>query len=121
MPTTRLSRKEWEIVEKIMALPKAKRQRILHTLETLSMPTEKDPSLELLALLLPPAKWQRLRCALLEEIDREKRLKVAEERLRRLSRERGLDWDKMSEQDREDFIDQLIHEDKDVNQDSGGI
>jgi hypothetical protein len=35
-----------------------------------------------------------------------------EQQLRRLCAERGRDWDHMSEEEREDFIDDLIHEDR---------
>lgn len=37
-------------------------------------------------------------------------LAQGDERLRALSAERGLDWDKMSEDERELFVDQLLHE-----------
>jgi len=33
-----------------------------------------------------------------------------EDKLRKLASERGLDWDKMSENEREDFVDNLLHE-----------
>ncbi len=36
----------------------------------------------------------------------------AEGQLRRLCNERGLDWDKMTEDEREGFIDSLVHEDR---------
>ena len=43
---------------------------------------------------------------------RENRMQYAEGQLRRVSAERGLEWDKMSEGQREDFIDDLLHEDR---------
>ena len=43
---------------------------------------------------------------------REERMEYAEARLRHASAERGLEWDKMSEGQREDFIDDLLHEDR---------
>jgi hypothetical protein len=43
---------------------------------------------------------------------RDQRMQYAEGQLRRVSAERGLDWDKMSEDQREDFIDDLLHEDR---------
>ena len=43
---------------------------------------------------------------------REERMQYAEAQLRRVSAERGLEWDKMSEDEREDFIDDLLHEDR---------
>lgn len=33
------------------------------------------------------------------------------DKVRRVARERGLDWDAMSERDREDLIDDIAHED----------
>ena len=42
---------------------------------------------------------------------REERMQDAEAQLRRVSAERRLEWDKMSEGQREDFIDDLLHED----------
>ncbi len=39
-------------------------------------------------------------------------IKFAEEQLRRISAERGLKWDTMSEDEREAFIDDLVHEDR---------
>lgn len=35
-----------------------------------------------------------------------------EQQLRRLCAERGRDWDRMSEEEREAFVDDLIHEDR---------
>ena len=43
---------------------------------------------------------------------REERMHYAEEQLRRASSERGLDWDRMSDDQRQDFIDDLLHEDR---------
>jgi hypothetical protein len=43
---------------------------------------------------------------------REERMKYAEEQLRRICAERGLNWDKMSEEEKEALIDDLIHEDR---------
>ena len=36
----------------------------------------------------------------------------AEVQLRKLSASRGLDWDRMSDEERIDFVDDLIHEDR---------
>ena len=63
---------------------------------------------------LPPA---RQRAALLvlaagSAQRREERMQYAEGQLRRVSAERGLEWDEMSEDQREDFIDDLLHEDR---------
>jgi hypothetical protein len=43
---------------------------------------------------------------------REARIDYAEGQLRKLCAKRGLDWDTMSEDEREDLIDDLIHEDR---------
>ena len=43
---------------------------------------------------------------------REERMQYAEGQLRRVSSERGLEWDKMSEDQRQDFVDGLLHEDR---------
>ncbi len=40
----------------------------------------------------------------------EKHRAFAEERLRSLASQRGLDWDTMSEAMREQFVDELLHE-----------
>ena len=47
---------------------------------------------------------------------REERMKYAESQLRRCCAERGLDWDKMSEEQREAFVDDLMHEDRPCGQ-----
>ena len=41
---------------------------------------------------------------------REERLRFGEARLRRTCAERGLDWERMSEDEREIFVDELLHE-----------
>jgi hypothetical protein len=43
---------------------------------------------------------------------RAERIAYAEDQLRRVCAKRGLTWDKMSEDEREAFIDDLIHEDR---------
>lgn len=63
---------------------------------------------------LPP---ERRRVALLALAastaeQRTERLRSAEGQLRRLCTERGLDWDKMTEAEREALIDALVHEDR---------
>ena len=63
---------------------------------------------------LPP---ERKRTAILALADadaaqRDERLNYAEDQLRRACAERGRDWDKLSEDEREAFIDDLVHEDR---------
>ena len=79
------------------------------------------PSLELtdeqvvdLVRQLPP---ERQRAALLALASgaagrRAERMQFAEEQLRRRCAERGLDWDRMTDDEREAFVDSLIHEDR---------
>jgi hypothetical protein len=42
--------------------------------------------------------------------DHETRMQYAESQLRRLCQERGLNWDMLTEDEREQFIDDLLHE-----------
>jgi transposase len=67
-----------------------------------------------LVLQLPPARKRELLEALSAEgsLRREERLEYAERALRRLCSERGLNWDAMTENEREAFADDLIHEDR---------
>jgi hypothetical protein len=43
---------------------------------------------------------------------RSKRMTYAEQQLRKLCAERGLDWDAMSDSEREAFVDDVLHEDR---------
>ncbi|MEX0715835.1 MAG: hypothetical protein WD066_04575 [Planctomycetaceae bacterium] len=63
---------------------------------------------------LPPERLRKALLALAGEgaVRREQRLQYAEEQLRRVCSERGLDWDAMPENQREEFIDTLVHEDR---------
>jgi len=79
------------------------------------------PSLEItneqvveLVRRLPPDEKRAALLALAEGAAsrREERMAYAESRLRRLSAERGLEWEAMTEQEREDFVDDLVHEDR---------
>ena len=58
---------------------------------------------------------ERKRVALLAlaqdaQAGREDRLRLGEAQLRRVCAERGLDWDRMPEDERESFVDALLHE-----------
>lgn len=68
---------------------------------------------ELVKQLSPDCKRAAL-LALAEDAtaSRQERMQFAEAQLRRLSHERGLDWDQMSEEQRESLIDDLMHEDR---------
>jgi hypothetical protein len=61
---------------------------------------------------LPPDSKQAVLDALIGERELWWDMTVAqgEEKLRKLASERGLDWDKMAENEREDFVDNLLHE-----------
>lgn len=80
------------------------------------MPTLELTEEQVLELVkqLPPERKRAALLALAEEAQarREERLDDAEAQLWRLCAERGLDWDAMSEDEREAFIDDLVHEDR---------
>lgn len=80
------------------------------------MPTLELTDEQVVALIkqLPPERKRAALLALAEDARtrREARLKYAESQLRRLCAQRGLDWDAMSEEEREAFVDDLIHEDR---------
>jgi hypothetical protein len=62
-----------------------------------------------------PAKENREMLQVLtvgDPAERAKRQQFADEQLRRVSTARGLDWDALSADEREAFIDDLIHEDR---------
>jgi hypothetical protein len=63
---------------------------------------------------LSPADKRQVLVALAgeSEFQRDARMALAEQRLRSLSAERGLDWETMSEDEREAFADDLVHEDR---------
>jgi hypothetical protein len=61
---------------------------------------------------LPPEQKRRALLVLAEQSQakRPARMAYAEQQMQRLAVERGLDWDRMSEAEREAFVDDLIHE-----------
>jgi len=61
---------------------------------------------------LPPMAKQTVLDVLLAEREAwwDMTLAKGEEKLRKLARQRGLDWNKMSEDERDNFIDDLLHE-----------
>ena len=63
---------------------------------------------------LPLERKQEVLFTLAKEsqLRRDNNMIYAEDQLRRLCAEQGLNWDSMSEDDREIFIDDLIHEDR---------
>jgi len=63
---------------------------------------------------LPPEGKQAVLNVLSAERDAwwEETLTQGEQQMRRLCAERGLDWDSMSEEEREAFVDELLHEEE---------
>jgi hypothetical protein len=61
---------------------------------------------------LPAARKRAALLALAQEAQahREERIRFAEAQLRRECSERGMDWDCMSEDEREAFVNSLLHE-----------
>ena len=61
---------------------------------------------------LPSARKRDALLALAQEAEarRDDRMRFGEAQLRRRCAERGLDWDKLSETQREEFVDRLLHE-----------
>jgi hypothetical protein len=61
---------------------------------------------------LPAARKRTALLALAQDAQarRAERMQAGEAQLRRLSSQRGLDWDGMSEDEREAFVDALLHE-----------
>lgn len=51
-----------------------------------------------------------------EDPERAARMDYAEAQFRELCASRGLNWDAMTETDREQFVDDLIHEDRECSQ-----
>lgn len=67
---------------------------------------------------LPPEQKRTVMRILVEEaqLGWEDRLQQNEERLRQLCAERGLNWDSMNDEERIDFVNDLIHEDRPCSQ-----
>ncbi len=61
---------------------------------------------------LPAARKRTALLALAQEaqVRREERLRLGEAQLRQACAGRGLDWDRLSEAERETFVDDLLHE-----------
>jgi hypothetical protein len=67
---------------------------------------------------MPAEERRALLLAIAEQAatNREARIDRAEAQLQRLCADRGLDWNAMTETERENFVDDLIHEDRECNQ-----
>jgi hypothetical protein len=61
---------------------------------------------------LPAARKRTALLALAQDaqVRREERMQFGENQLRRRAKECGLDWDRMSEDERETFVDDLLHQ-----------
>ena len=66
---------------------------------------------------MPAEERRALLLAIAEQAaaNREARIDRAETQFRQLCTERGLDWDAMTEAERENFVDDLLHEDRECN------
>lgn len=66
---------------------------------------------------MPPEEKRAVLLALASQSDvsRAERMDYAEAQLRNLCASRELDWDAMTEAERENFVDDLIHEDRECN------
>ena len=66
---------------------------------------------------MPPGERQALLLKIAEQAaaNGEARMADAEAQFRRLCAERGLNWDTMTESERENFVDDVIHEDRECS------
>lgn len=66
---------------------------------------------------MPPEEKREVLLALAEqaEVNRTARMDYAEAQFRKLCASRGLNWDTMTEAKRENFVNDLIHEDRECN------
>ena len=66
---------------------------------------------------IPPEEKIALLTTLAEQAHAEhiEQIKYGEAKVRKVCEERGLDWDAMTEEERIDFIDDLVHEDRECN------
>ena len=76
------------------------------------IPELSDDQVISLVRQLPAERKRKALLALAEDaqIRREERLRFGEAQLRQACAERGLDWDRLSEDERERFVDGLLHE-----------
>lgn len=66
---------------------------------------------------IPPEKKVAVLTTLAEQAHAEhaEQMKYGEAKMRNITASRGLDWDTMTEEERIDFIDNLVHEDRECN------
>jgi phosphopantothenoylcysteine synthetase/decarboxylase len=63
------------------------------------LPPERQRYLMLVMFRTDPDRWRRYQAD-------------GEQQLRRRAAERGLDWDRLDDEQRQDFVDDLLHEDR---------
>ena len=82
---------------------------------TLELTTEQI--INLVQQMPPEEKFLVVRALTKEtSAEREARMKYAESKVRKVCAARGLDWDAMGEEERLDFINDIVHEDRKCNQ-----
>ena len=66
---------------------------------------------------IPPEEKFAVLTTLAEQAHAEhaEQIKYGEAKMRKICAERGLDWDTMTEEERMDFIDNIVHEDRECN------
>ena len=75
--------------------------------------------IELIQQMPPEEKLEVFRVLAKEtQANRSERMKYAESKVRTVCAARGLDWDTMGEEERLDFINDIVHEDRECNQQS---
>ena len=70
---------------------------------------------EVKASLAQEAQELKARLQTVADANRAALMTYGEEQARQLCASRGLDWDAMTEVEREDFVDDLIHEDRECS------
>ena len=84
---------------------------------SLTLTLTKEQAIELLYQMPPEEKMAVLiELATQARDGLEEQMRYGESKVRQLCAKRGLDWDAMSEQEREDFIDDIVHEDRACSQ-----
>lgn len=79
-------------------------------METITLTVPESQIIEWVRHLSPQTKQAVLR-ALIPELDElEALMDYGSQRMRQLCAERGLDWDSLSEDERQQLIDELLHE-----------
>jgi hypothetical protein len=79
-------------------------------METITLELPESQIIEWVRRLSPGGKRSALK-ALIPELDEwEAMVDYGEQRMRELCAARGLDWDRLSEEERERLVDELLHE-----------